>query len=68
MNRETSIHSSDTLVVVDRSRRQRRLVIAAIAGIAVIALVLFFMMGRGSDKPAQSAGAASGSRRSTVRR
>lgn len=60
MNRETSIHSSDTLVVVDRSRRQRRLVIAAIAGIAVIALVLFLMMGRGSDKPAQTAGAGAG--------
>ena len=60
MNRETSIHSSDTLVVVDRSRRQRRLVIAAIAGIAVIALVLFLMMGRGSNKPAQTAGAGAG--------
>jgi RND family efflux transporter MFP subunit len=59
MNRETSIHSSDTLVVVDRSRRQRRLVIAAVVGIAVIALALFLMMGRGaSDKPAQSAGGA----------
>jgi RND family efflux transporter MFP subunit len=60
MNRETSIHSSDTLVVVDRSRRQRRLVIAAIAGIAVIALVLFLMMGRGSNKPAQTPGAGAG--------
>jgi RND family efflux transporter MFP subunit len=58
MNRETSIHSSDTLVVVDRSRRQRQLIIAAVAGIAVIALVLFLMMGRGgSNKPAQPAGA-----------
>lgn len=57
MNRETSIHSSDTLVVVDRSRRQRRLVIAAIA---VIALVLFLMMGRGSNKPAQTPGAGAG--------
>jgi RND family efflux transporter MFP subunit len=59
MNRETSIHSSDTLVVVDRSRRQRQLVIAAVVGIAVIALVLFLMMGRGgSNKPAQPAGGA----------
>jgi RND family efflux transporter MFP subunit len=58
MNRETSIHSSDTLVVVDRSRRQRQLIIAAVAGIAVIALVLFLMLGRGgSNKPAQPAGA-----------
>jgi HlyD family secretion protein len=37
MNRETSIHSSDTLVVVDGSRRNRRLVIVG----AVAALVLF---------------------------
>jgi len=58
MNRETSIHSSDTLVVVDRSRRQRQLVVAAIVGIVAIALVLFLVMGRGSDKPAQTAGGA----------
>jgi RND family efflux transporter MFP subunit len=58
MNRETSIHSSDTLVVVDRSRRQRQLIIAAVAGIAVIALVLFLFMGRASNKPPQAAGGA----------
>jgi HlyD family secretion protein len=57
MNRETSIHSSDTLVVVDRSRRQRRLIIAAVAGLAVIAVVLFLIFGRGgSEKAAQPAG------------
>jgi HlyD family secretion protein len=50
MNRETSIHSSDTLVVVDRSRQRRRILIAAVVGIAVIALVLFMVMGRGADK------------------
>lgn len=37
MNRETSIHSSDTLVVVDGSRRRRQLVIVG----ALAALVLF---------------------------
>ena len=37
MNRETSIYSSDTLVVVDGSRRRRQLVIVG----AVAALVLF---------------------------
>jgi RND family efflux transporter MFP subunit len=59
MNRETSIHSSDTLVVVDRSRRRRQLLIAAVAGIGVILLVLFLVMGRGgSDKPAQAPGGA----------
>jgi RND family efflux transporter MFP subunit len=50
MNRETSIHSSDTLVVVDRSRQRRRILIAAVVGIAAIALVLFMVMGRGADK------------------
>jgi RND family efflux transporter MFP subunit len=59
MNRETSIHSSDTLVVVDRSRQRRRLLIAAVAGIALLAIVLFFIFGRGSGEappPAASAG------------
>jgi HlyD family secretion protein len=37
MNRETSIHSSDTLVIVDGSRRRRRMVIIG----ALAALVLF---------------------------
>jgi RND family efflux transporter MFP subunit len=57
MNRETSIHSSDTLVVVDRSRRRRQLIIAAAVGVAVLLLVLFLVMGRGGDKPAQGAAA-----------
>jgi RND family efflux transporter MFP subunit len=60
MNRETSIHSSDTLVVVDRSRRRRQIAIAAVAGIAVILLVLFLMMGRASNKPPQGAAAGAG--------
>ena len=35
MNRETSIYSSDSLVVVDRSRNRRRMVIiGAIAALA----------------------------------
>ncbi|MFL6786703.1 MAG: efflux RND transporter periplasmic adaptor subunit [Sphingomicrobium sp.] len=56
MNRETSIHSSDTLVVVDRSRRRRQLIIAAAVAAALLvgALVVFFARG-GSDKPAQTA-------------
>ena len=59
MNRETSFHSSDTLVVVDRSRRRRQLIIAAAVGVLVLILVLFFAFGRGgSDKAAQDAAAA----------
>ena len=53
MNRETSFHSSDTLVVVDRSRRRRQLIIVAAVAIAVIALA-FLIMSRSSDKGAQS--------------
>src|SRR6476619_2719288 len=47
MNRETSIHSSDTLVVVDRSRQRRRLVIVgAIAALALFVVGLWVIMGR----------------------
>ena len=66
MNRETSIHSSDTLVVVDRSRRNRQIVIAAVVGIAVILLVLFLMMGRASNKPPQGAAAGGAGQIPTV--
>jgi HlyD family secretion protein len=60
MNRETSIHSSDTLVVVDRSRRRRQLVIAGVIGVALVVVLLLVMMGRGaSHKPAQNAGGGS---------
>jgi RND family efflux transporter MFP subunit len=57
MNRETSFHSSDTLVVVDRSRRRRRLVIAAAVIAAVLVLALVVVTGRGGNKPAQTAAA-----------
>jgi HlyD family secretion protein len=58
MNRETSIHSSDTLVVVDGSRRRRQLVIGAGIAIAVLVLVLLLALSRGgSPKPAQNAAA-----------
>ena len=52
MNRENSaFRSSDTLVVVDRSRRRRMIFIAA--GLAVIALlVAVFMFRGGEEKPA----------------
>ena len=61
MNRETSIHSSDTLVVVDRSRRRRQMIIAgAVVAILLIA-VLFMVFARGgSEKPAQKQAAGAG--------
>ncbi|MEA3067353.1 MAG: HlyD family secretion protein [Sphingomonadales bacterium] len=61
MNRETSIHSSDTLVVVDRSRRRRQLIIAAAVGVALLILVLALVVSRGaSDKAAKDAAASAG--------
>lgn len=57
MNRETSsFEGSDTLVVVDRSRRNRlALIVAVIFGILVIGIA--YMMMRGSDEPAPTASA-----------
>src|SRR4051812_40703351 len=56
MNRETSIHSSDTLVVVDRSRRRRMMIIAAAAALIVLLIVgLLMARGGGSDQAQQAA-------------
>jgi RND family efflux transporter MFP subunit len=59
MNRETTIHASDTLVVTDRSRSRRMIVIAA-AAVAILALVLFLTLGRGGSDKAQQAAAGAG--------
>jgi RND family efflux transporter MFP subunit len=59
MNRETSIRSSDTLVVTDRSSRRRWVIVGVLALIALVILGTAMIMGRGaSNKSAQ--GAASG--------
>ena len=61
MNRETSIHSSDTLVVVDRSRRRRQLIIAVAVAVLLLAVALFFLFGRGGeDEAAKQAAAQAG--------
>jgi len=60
MNRETSIHSSDTLIVSDASaaRRRRLLIIAAAVAAVLIAILLATMMGGGEKKePAAARGA-----------
>jgi HlyD family secretion protein len=55
MNRETTIATGDTLVVVDdEARRRRRMLILGLAGVA-IALVLALMFFRGSGKPTADA-------------
>lgn len=67
MNRETSIHSSDTLVVVDRSRRRRRQIIIGVAVIAALLVVgLAVMLGRGSGTKASEAAAGSAGQIPTV--
>jgi len=58
MNRETSFHTSDTLVVTDRSRQRRWVIIGAVLVVAIVAIALFLMMrGGGSDAAADAAGA-----------
>jgi len=56
MNRETRLQGSDTLVVVDRSKRRRNIIIAAVVGLAAI-LIAFMMLSGGKDEQAQVAGA-----------
>ena len=58
MNRETSIYSSDTLVVVDRSRQRRRLVILGAIVAAVIALVIAVVVGRNATQTKDAAAGA----------
>jgi HlyD family secretion protein len=57
MNRETSIHSSDTLVVVDRSRRRRWLMIGALVVLALIAVVVAMRMGKNATQTKEAAAA-----------
>jgi HlyD family secretion protein len=57
MNRETSIHTSDTLIVADRSRRRRWVIIGAVI-IALVALGLAVIMGRSANEKTPEATAA----------
>ena len=57
MNRETRLQSSDTLVVVDRSRRRRLALIAGIAAVVLVLAFAFFMMRSGPGDEAQTAAA-----------
>ncbi|MEO8454317.1 MAG: efflux RND transporter periplasmic adaptor subunit [Sphingomicrobium sp.] len=58
MNRETSIRTSDTLVVTDRSRRRRWVIIGAVIVLALVAALLIFGLGR--SKPDAQTAAAGG--------
>jgi RND family efflux transporter MFP subunit len=59
MNRESSIHSSDTLVVVDRSRQRRRLIIlGAIAVVVLLVVIAAVVMGRSASETTDAKAAA----------
>ncbi|MFL6730289.1 MAG: efflux RND transporter periplasmic adaptor subunit [Sphingomicrobium sp.] len=60
MNRETSFHASDTLVVTDRSSRRRWVIIGAVVALAAIAAILIMVMGGGDKKSPDTAGAGAG--------
>ncbi|HLO21567.1 MAG TPA: efflux RND transporter periplasmic adaptor subunit [Sphingomicrobium sp.] len=65
MNRETSIHSSDTLVVVDRSRKRRRMMIlGTLAALALLIVGIALLTSRGSTGgdagPAAAGGGGAG--------
>jgi len=67
MNRETSIHSSETLVVVDRSNRRRRMVIiGAIAALALFVIGLFVLTRGGEKTPPPAAGGQGAAQMATV--
>src|SRR5688572_11412723 len=59
MNRETTFQSSDTLVVVDRSRRQRMIAIGVGIALIVAALLAAMYFMRGGE---EAAGGGAGAR------
>ena len=66
MNKETSFRMSDTLIVSDRSRQRRWVIIAAVVGILAIVAVLFMLMSGGDSKTAAEKAAASAGQVPTV--
>lgn len=60
MNRETRLHSSDTFVVVDRSRRRRWILIAGIAAVVLVLGLAFLLMRGGSEEQAGAGAGAAG--------
>jgi len=55
MNRETSFRTSDTLVVTDRARQRRWVIIGIVAALVAVVAIAFMVMGGGSDKKALDA-------------
>src|SRR5436190_4447562 len=66
MIRETSIHSSDTLVVVDRSRRRRWLIVGALVVLVLVVVAIAVLSGRNAAQTKQAAAAAAAGQIPTV--
>ena len=66
MNRESSFRMSDTLIVTDRARQRRWVIIGAVVALVVVAALLIMLMGGGSSKKAADAAAASAGQVPTV--
>ena len=62
MNRETQFASSDTFVVVDRSRRRRNIIIAVVAVVAAALLAFMFLGGGSKEETAGEAAGGAGNR------
>jgi RND family efflux transporter MFP subunit len=60
MNRETSFHTSDTLVVTDRSRQRRWVIIGIVVALVAIVAIAMMVMGRGGDEKALDAAGSTG--------
>ena len=60
MNRETSIRSSDTLIVTDGARRRRWVIIGALIALVLVVAAIAMMMGKGATKPEAGSAAAAG--------
>jgi len=60
MNRETSIHASDTLIVADRRQRRRWVILGAAVLVAVLAVGLMLLAGRNPKDAAAAGGKSAG--------
>jgi RND family efflux transporter MFP subunit len=60
MNRETSFRTSDTLVVTDRARQRRWVIIGIVVALMAIVAIAVMVMGRGGDKKALDAAGGAG--------
>jgi RND family efflux transporter MFP subunit len=60
MNRETSIRTSDTLVVTDGASRRRWIIIAAVAIAVLVVVAAAILMGRGAGETANTAAGGKG--------